>query len=95
MHLGGDRAGLLAFLVPLLVRTIPEVLSWPYPLGFDTFIYAGYALAETFLRVPVLQLFKKASLLFLIYTLLYETVGDPLLKKRIAHRLVEQSVYEE
>lgn len=28
-----------AFLIPLAVRSIPEALSWPYPIGFDTVIY--------------------------------------------------------
>ena len=27
---------LAAFFVPLMVRSIPEILSWPYPLGLDT-----------------------------------------------------------
>jgi len=30
---------ILAFLTPFTVRLIPEVLAWPYPIGFDT-IYA-------------------------------------------------------
>lgn len=29
----------LAFLIPFVIRLIPEVLAWPYPIGFDT-IYA-------------------------------------------------------
>ena len=30
---------LLAFLVPFIVRAIPEVLSGSYPVGFDVFAY--------------------------------------------------------
>lgn len=30
---------MLAFLVPLAVRMIPELIAWPYPLGFDTLGY--------------------------------------------------------
>lgn len=33
------RFALAAFLIPLCVRAVPEVLSWPYPIGFDTVIY--------------------------------------------------------
>jgi hypothetical protein len=29
----------LAFLVPFLIRMIPELIAWPYPLGFDTLGY--------------------------------------------------------
>jgi hypothetical protein len=27
---------LASFLIPLMIRCIPEILSWPYPLGLDT-----------------------------------------------------------
>ena len=30
------RCGLAAFLIPLLVRVVPEVIMGPYPVGFDT-----------------------------------------------------------
>jgi len=29
----------LAFLIPFVVRMIPELIAWPYPLGFDTLGY--------------------------------------------------------
>ena len=31
----------LAFVLGFLVRLIPEVLSFPYPIGFDTVYYAA------------------------------------------------------
>ena len=35
------RTGLLiAFVVGVVVRAIPELLSYPYPIGFDTIYYA-------------------------------------------------------
>lgn len=37
----GDRQGfLLSFVLGLIVRSIPEILSYPYPIGFDTIYYA-------------------------------------------------------
>ncbi len=30
----------LAFTIPTLIRSIPAIISWPYPIGFDTFRYA-------------------------------------------------------
>ena len=36
---------LIAFVFGVLVRTIPEVLSFPHPIGFDT-IYYGWRLKE-------------------------------------------------
>lgn len=27
---------LAAFFIPLTIRSIPEIISWPYPLGYDT-----------------------------------------------------------
>ena len=36
---------LLAFAVPAAVRLIPEAISYPYPIGYDTLMYA-YALVD-------------------------------------------------
>lgn len=83
MRLGEDKARVLAFFVPMFVRAIPEVLSWPYPIGFDTIVYAGYAVRGTFVRMPVLQVFKTTSLLYIIYTLLYKALEDPLLPAKL------------
>jgi hypothetical protein len=31
----------LALIIPLAVRTVPEILSWPYPTGFDSLMYVN------------------------------------------------------
>jgi hypothetical protein len=37
-----DRKGfLLSFVLGFIVRSIPEILSYPYPIGFDTIYYAA------------------------------------------------------
>jgi hypothetical protein len=33
------RFALAAFLIPLLVRSIPEILVGPYPIGWDTIAF--------------------------------------------------------
>jgi hypothetical protein len=62
---------LAAFLVPLFVRSIPEVLSWPYPLGLDTLnvippIQSGWA----FFSGPV-GFLHITSMFYLFAILLY------------------------
>ena len=37
-----DRKGfLISFMLGFIVRSIPEILSYPYPIGFDTIYYAA------------------------------------------------------
>src|SRR2546427_10976779 len=31
-----NRFPLAAFLIPLVIRTIPEIIAGPYPIGYDT-----------------------------------------------------------
>ncbi len=33
------RFGLRAFLIPLIVRALPEIIVGPYPVGFDTIAF--------------------------------------------------------
>ena len=33
------RFALAAFLIPLFIRTIPEILVGPYPIGWDTIAF--------------------------------------------------------
>ena len=92
MPLSDRRAGAAAFLVPLAARAVPEVLSWPYTIGFDPLIYAGYAVSGALLSTPLPQLFKTTSLLYLVYTLLYRVLGDPLLPAKILGPLLTAAV---
>ncbi len=34
-----NRFGLAAFLIPLMVRVVPEIIVGPYPAGFDTIAF--------------------------------------------------------
>ena len=38
--IGYAKGFLLAFIIGFVVRLIPELLSYPYPIGWDTIYYA-------------------------------------------------------
>ena len=72
---------LLSFFVPLLLRFIPEILSWPYPLGLDTLHYipiieSGQALSS-FSALVDYQLFYSFG------TVAYWLLGDAVLVIKI------------
>ena len=61
---------LAAFFVPLMVRSIPEILSWPYPLGLDTLtLIPGIQQAWVFSLGPV-GFLQSTNLFLLLATLL-------------------------
>ena len=35
---------IIIFILPFFIRLIPEIIAWPYPIGFDTLIYANIIL---------------------------------------------------
>ncbi|MBE0520418.1 hypothetical protein IBX35_05190, partial [Candidatus Bathyarchaeota archaeon] len=41
VNLTNDKGLLMCFLVGLIIRLIPELLAFPYPVGFDTIYYAA------------------------------------------------------
>lgn len=66
---------LAAFFIPLAVRCIPEILSWPYPLGLDTL--NTMALIESGASLTSGPLFViQRHLFYPIETLAYWLVGD-------------------
>ncbi len=65
---------LAAFFIPLAIRSIPEIISWPYPLGLDTLRYipvieSGRALSD-------LASFFYNQLFYSLGTLTYWLTGD-------------------
>lgn len=65
---------LAAFFIPLAIRSIPEIISWPYPLGLDTLRYipvieSGRALSD-------LASFFYNQLFYSLGTLTYWITGD-------------------
>jgi len=65
---------LAAFLVPLSIRGIPEILSWPYPLGVDTLHYIP--VVESGLVLSDALFFFKTQLFYSFATSAYWLTGD-------------------
>ena len=62
-----------AFLTPLLIRSIPEILSWPSPLGFDTVVYYIPLIREGWVfSLSLTGFMKTTSLFYLLSSLPYE-----------------------
>lgn len=74
---------LLSFIIPTIIRFIPEIIAWPYPLGFDTLIYANIILKKTYLKMSLFKLFKSTSLFYLLSTWLNTILNDPILLVKI------------
>lgn len=89
---------MLAFLVPLAVRTVPEVLAGPYPLGFDTVVYYLPAMVQQrVLCEPVLFLLSRSSLVYVLLRALFLLFKDPILVLKLIapllHGLLGLAVY--
>ncbi len=79
-----------AFLVPLAIRSIPELLSWPYPLGLDTLRYiqtieSGVSLASA-------SSFVHFQLFYPMATVLYWLVGNAIIIIKILGPILMGSV---
>lgn len=81
------RSGLFfpvsAFLIPLIVRSIPEALSWPYPIGFDTLIYAGNILKNGYLSWGLTKILGSSSLFYLVASAVNVLTGNPILSMKL------------
>ena len=65
---------LAAFFIPLAIRSIPEILSWPYPLGLDTLRYIPVVESGRVLSDALV--FFKTHLFYSFATLAYWLAGD-------------------
>jgi hypothetical protein len=78
------RFALAAFLIPLGARFIPEVLSWPYPIGFDTVIYIqtmqdGWSIAST----GLVNFLHYTNLFYLLSSTFYGLTNNAILLMKI------------
>ncbi len=65
--LARNRFGLAAFLIPVGIRTIPEIIVGPYPVGWDTIaFYVPNTLDWAAGRVGVLHMLGTAPLMYMI-----------------------------
>ena len=79
---------LLAFVVPVAIRIIPEVLMGQYTIGFDTM---GYYVPNAILfqhGVNVSYLLSIAPLFYIFYTSLVVTFGSPVFLLKILSPLI-------
>ena len=66
---------LAAFFIPLTIRSIPEIISWPYPLGYDTINMVNQIESGLFLLSGPL-FFVRSQLFYTFETLAYWAIGD-------------------
>src|SRR3989442_12692053 len=79
--LRSKRFALAAFLIPVFIRSIPEILVGPYPIGYDTIAYyVPNTLDWAAGHVGVWQVLGTSSLMYLFTVPLYEISRiDPIL----------------
>ncbi|MEM4563079.1 MAG: hypothetical protein QXI55_04075, partial [Thermofilum sp.] len=91
-RLTGSEYALLSFFTPLLVRLIPEALSWPYPLGFDTLLVAALVKRGALPPQSTLELLKETHLVPLLYSVLDQLTGDLLLSLKLLSPLLHATL---
>ncbi len=69
----------LAFLIPLLVRDVPEILSWPYPIGFDTIRYVSLIQNNWVFSVGIAGFLKDSNLFYLVAAFPYALSSNAIL----------------
>jgi len=67
---------LAAFLIPLFVRSIPEALAWPYPLGLDTLNMVPIIQSGSVFSGGVLSFFHSTNMFYFFSTSLYGFSGN-------------------
>ena len=67
---------LLAFFIPLLVRSVPEILSWPYPIGFDTIRYIPAIQEGWVLSLGMNGFLKDPNLFYVMAAFPYALTND-------------------
>lgn len=72
---------LTAFFIPLAIRSIPEVLSWPYPLGLDTQRYIP--IFESGQVLSSFYSFFTSHLFYSLATLSYDIIPNGILIVKI------------
>jgi hypothetical protein len=87
-NVSGLRALALAFFVGFVVRLVPELVSYPYPIGFDT-VYYAWVLKSGVVWYNWSQVFSTTWLLYGIFVPIYGFVqGDPFMLLKAAAPLL-------
>ena len=80
---------LVAFIIPLVVRAVPEILMGPYIIGFDTLgFYVPNALLWLHNGINFGNFLTTAPLFYSVFTLLVAVVGSPVFVLKIISPLL-------
>jgi len=87
-----------AFAIPLMIRVIPEVLAWPWPIGFDTiFSYVPWIMKGYLLNIDLMNMLKQARLFPFLALATNMLIKDPILTVKvlgpILYALLGLSIY--
>ena len=73
-----------AFTLPLIVRSIPEALAWPWPIGFDTiFSYVPWMMNGYPLNLGLTEMLKGTRLFPLLALAANSLINDPILTVKV------------
>ena len=72
-----------AFFIPLIIRSIPELLSWPYPLGLDTLSFMPLIQHGYVFSLGPVGFLQYTNLFFLVSTLLYGLIPNVIVVLKI------------
>jgi hypothetical protein len=78
-----DAYILAAFTIPLADRSVPEILSWPYPLGVDTLRYIPIIQDSQVFSLGPLGFLKGANLFYFLAAFLYRLFHDAFVVTKI------------
>jgi hypothetical protein len=74
---------LAAFFIPLIIRSVPELLSWPYPLGLDSLSFMPLIQRGYVFSLGLVGFLQYTNLFFLISTLLYGLIHNVILVLKV------------
>ena len=72
-----------AFLIPFGVRSIPEILSWPYLIGFDTVGYVSRIQEGYVFSLSPVGFLKGANLFYLLSSLTYGLIQNAVIVMKV------------
>jgi len=83
-HIVDKICPILAFIFPLLIRSIPEILAWPWPIGFDTiFSYVPWIMNGYPLNLDLMNMLKGTRLFPLLALAMNFLINDPILTVKV------------
>ena len=83
-HTTSKIYSILAFSIPLIVRSIPEILAWPWPIGFDPIaFYVPWIMKGYPLNLGLIEMLKGTRLFPLLALAANSLIRDPILTVKV------------